>query len=200
MKKQKIIRLNEGPNIGGFKGGFGGAAPQGQPAQPQGGNPIGGFKGGFGGGQPAQPGSVTKAAAKGSVKNFTLKPFVNFCKSVLIDHPQTNQKVEMFEVVVSNIKYKEERSVCSQLNQFIKSNFGDKTIVACVMEKATKNPQKNGNVQQQAAQAPQQPKSIIDGYIKLKINSKCINDVMLRWGDEIGKFLTSMTLQLLESK
>jgi len=192
MKNHKIIRLNEGPNIGGFKGGFGGAAPQGQPAQPQGGNPIGGFKGGFGGGQPAQPGSVTKAAAKGSVKNFTLKPFVNFCKSVLIDHPQTNQKVEMFEVVVSNIKYKEERSVCSQLNQFIKSNFGDKTIVACVMEKAAKNPQKNGNVQQQAAQAPQQPKSIIDGYIKLKINSKCINDVMLRWGDEIGKFLTSI--------
>ena len=83
------IRINEAPNFSGFKGfGGGGARPQ---------KPTVG----------AQPGSITAAAAKGSVKNTTLSPKVNFCKSVMVTHPQTQQQVEILEAFVSYIRNNE---------------------------------------------------------------------------------------------
>ena len=167
MRKLYRKRLNE-VSLGGFSGfgGFGGSGSQ-QPQQ----------------GGPAQPGSVTAAAANGTVSNKSLPLRVNFCKSVMITHPQTNQKIEMFEALVSNVRYNQESNLCAKLNQFIKSNFGDKTIVATVAEKTSNSKQQNG-------QQPQ--KSVIAGFIKLKINPSCINDIMLGWADDIGNFLTSL--------
>jgi hypothetical protein len=170
MRKLYRKRLNEA-SVGGFSGfgGFGGFGGSGSQPPQQGG--------------PAQPGSVTAAAANGSVSNKSLPLRVNFCKSVMVTHPQTNQKIEMFEALVSNVRYNEESNLCTKLNQFIKSNFGDKTIVATVAEKTSNSKQQNG-------QQPQ--KSVIAGFIKLKINPSCINDIMLGWADDIGNFLTSI--------
>lgn len=169
MKSLKKIRLNEAPNLSGFKG-FGGKGVQ--------------------AGGAAQQQSITKAAANGSVKNFTLSPSVNFCKSVLVKHPKTQQDVEMLEAFVSNIRYNEERKVCNALNNFIQTNTGTKMIVACVIDKPSNNNNKQQNAQQ-LQQQPQPQNDIREGYIMLKINPEYLNDIMLKWGDEIGNFFTN---------
>ena len=175
MKNHKIMRLNEAPNLGGFKGfGGGGQAPQGQPAQPQGGNPLGGFKG-FGGGQPTQQGSVAQAAANGSVKNKgPREPRVNFCKSVVVKNPKSNVDNEIFEAHITNINFNKEKEACDAINQRIPSIPGQLVIMRAEPY-ITKD--KNGN-------------DIVNkGHIILKINTKYIKDIIATYAAELDTAL-----------
>ena len=122
MKKGKILRLNEGPSLKGFKG-FGGKGVQ-------------------AGANPQQQG-ITQAAANGSIKKSSKRdPRVNFCKSVLVKNPKTGQDNEIFEAHITNINFNEEQQACDAINQRIPSIPG-KLVIMKAEPYITKD--RNGN-------------------------------------------------------
>ena len=157
MRKYKIMRLNEGPSLKGFKG-FGGKGVQ-------------------AGANPQQQG-VSQAAANGSVKNSAPRePRVNFCKSILVKNPKTNQDNEIFEAHITNINFNEEKEACDAINQRI-PNIPGKLVIMQAEPYVTKD--KNGN------------DVLNKGHIILKINTKYIKDIIATHAAELDKAFASL--------